>query len=71
MLKSSIWLSILTAFFGADVSWSKGVSPEDSKRSSVQSHVGHTSHISEIELTESQKINEEARRNVGRELLDL
>lgn len=66
MLKSSIWLSLMTAFLGAD---SSNLSSRSER--SAQSPVAQASQISEEELTESQRINEEARRNVGRELLDL
>ncbi len=66
MLKSSIWLSIMTAFLGADSS-----NLNSQNGSSVQSPVAQSSQISDEELTESQRINEEARRTVGRELLDL
>lgn len=66
MLKSSIWLSIMTAFLGAD---SSNISSRTER--STQSPVAQALQFSEEELTESQRINEEARRNVGRELLDL
>lgn len=56
----------MTAFLGAD---SSNISSRTER--STQSPVAQALQFSEEELTESQRINEEARRNVGRELLDL
>ncbi len=66
MIKPSLWLSLITAVLSADHSTS---TPATS--SSLRNATSQFSLTTEEERSEQQRINDEARRTLGRELLRL
>ena len=66
MIKSTLWLSLLTAMLSADHSTSTASSSNSTRIATCQFSL-----VTEEERSEQQRINDEARRTLGRELLRL
>ncbi len=64
MFNSPIWLSVLTAILASSYSESTSSSSKLSQKTKTQ-----VSLVIDEEQTEAQKINEESKRMLGRELL--
>ncbi len=66
MIKPTLWLSLLTAVLSADHSTSTAATSN-----SLRNATSQFSLATEEERSEQQRINDEARRTLGRELLRL
>ena len=66
MIQSSLWLSLLTAIFSAELSSLTSGTSNKTNNGSCQSSL-----VTVEESTEEQKINEEAMRSLGNKLLRL
>ena len=66
MIKPTFWLSLLTAVLSADHSASNAATSNSPRNATCQFLLE-----TEEERSEQQRINDEARRTLGRELLEL